>query len=191
MSDTVELAVRMARISDAEGIARVYVESWQETYAGILPTSALAKMSVSDQARQWRAMITASSLQSPVFVAASAEGTVYGFASAGPARDLSFGFDAEVYTLYVAPGFTGQGLGRELLSSVFRLFSKASYRKMIIWALAANPSRYFYEAMGGRLIAERQHPVWGASYSEVAYGWDALTLKPPARKLSAFPTRDG
>lgn len=178
MNDTVDIGIRMARPSDAPGIAGIYVDSWRETYAGILPTAALARMSKTDQERTWDRTIQQSSLRSPVFVAADADATLFGFASAGPNRDHSLAYDAEVYTLYVAPGFTGQGIGTAMLSAVFRLLSKAPCKGIVIWALADNPSRFFYEAMGGKLVAERRHPVWGASYREVAYAWEALELSP-------------
>lgn len=184
MSDTIDIGIRMARATDADSIADIFVDSWQETYAGILPTTALSRMSRSDQKHQWTRTIHQSSLRSPVFVAADADANIYGFASAGPSRDLILPYDAEIYTLYIAPGFTGQGLGTALVQSVFRLFSKSSYRSVIIWALAENPSRFFYEAIGGKPVAERQHPVWGEAYREIAYGWSELNMHPRSRLSS-------
>ncbi|MEQ1754046.1 MAG: GNAT family N-acetyltransferase [Micropepsaceae bacterium] len=185
MNDTVDIGIRMARPSDAAGIAGIYVDSWRETYAGILPTAALARMSKPDQEKAWDRTIQHASLRCPVFVASDVGSTLFGFASAGPNRDRSLAYDAEIYTLYVAPGFTGQGIGTAMMSSVFRLLSKAPCKGMVIWALAENPSRFFYEAMGGKLIAERRHPVWGATYREVAYAWETMEIMP--RNTSANP----
>ena len=44
----------------------------------------------------------------------------------------------------------------------------------LLWVLATNPSRFFYEAMGGRRIAERDEKFWGHRLHEVAYGWRLL-----------------
>ena len=178
MSDTVEIAVRLARTEDAAGIASIFVDSWRETYAGILPTRALATMSTEQQERYWSATIRHANLRNPVFVASSAEGQLFGFCSAGPNRDRVLPHEAEIYTLYVAPGHTGQGIGTALMQSAFQFLSRAQCRSMVIWALAENPSRFFYEAMGGQRVAERMHPLWGGSYREVAYGWDTLDLSP-------------
>ena len=182
MDDTIRIGIRLARPADAGEIAHVYVDSWRDTYANILPEAGLLKMSKAEHTMGWARTIKGSNLRNPVLVAADSKQNVYGFASAGPSRDRSLPYEGEVYTLYVAPGWTGQGLGSALLSSIFRLFSKANYRGIIIWALADNPSRFFYEALGGQIVAERDHVMWGKKMREVGYGWPSLEgLKPTSR----------
>jgi len=190
MSEDSEIGIRMARPADAGAIAEIYVDSWRETYAGLLPSSSLTRMSKPDQTRHWQRHLDQANLRNPVFVASDASSNLFGFASAGPTRDQSLRFDAEIYTLYVAPGFTGQGIGTALMSSVFHLFSRSTSKGIIIWALADNPSRFFYEAMGGRIVAGRMHPVWGESYREIAYGWDSFEPEAMARRSnSTFVSR--
>jgi len=46
---------------------------------------------------------------------------------------------------------------------------------MVVWVLAANPFRRFYEAMGGKLVVEKQLESGGQSFTERAYGWQDLT----------------
>lgn len=182
MEESIRIGIRMARPTDAAGIASVYVDSWRETYAGILPDAGLLRMSKTDHTASWQRNIKAANLRNPVLVASDEKSNVFGFASAGPSRDKTLPFEGEVYTLYVAPGWTGQGLGAAMLSSMFRIFSKANCRGMVIWALGENPSRFFYEAMGGHIVAEREHAVWGKTMREVGYGWRALDIgKPPQR----------
>jgi L-amino acid N-acyltransferase YncA len=183
MEETIRIGIRMARPTDAADIAHVYVESWRDTYAGILPDAGLVRMSKTDQAAAWTRTIKQSNLRNPVLVAADTKSNIYGFASAGPSRERSLPYEGEVYTLYVAPGWTGQGIGAALLSSVFRLFSKGGYNGMIIWALSDNPSRFFYEAMGGTLAAERNHPMWGKTFREIGYAWPKLDLARPKQRV--------
>jgi len=183
VNDTIRIGIRMARPADAPGIARVYVDSWRETYAGVLPDAGLLRMSKTEQTAGWTRTIKASNLRNPVLVASDEESNVYAFSSAGPSRDRSLPYEGEVYTLYVAPGWTGQGLGTALLSSVFRLFSKANCQGVVIWALGDNPSRFFYESLGGRIVAEREHAMWGRTMREVGYGWNALELGPPKQRV--------
>jgi L-amino acid N-acyltransferase YncA len=183
MDDIIRIGIRMARSTDAAGIASVYVDSWRDTYAGILPEAGLLRMSKTDHALAWTLTIKSSNLRNPVLVASDEKSNIYAFASAGPSRDRSLPFEGEVYTLYVAPGWTGQGLGSTLLASIFRLFSKANCRGVVIWALGENPSRFFYEAMGGRLIAERDHGLWGKTMREVAYGWSSPDIAQPKQRV--------
>ena len=183
MDDIIRIGIRMARPADAAGIASIYVESWRDTYASILPNAGLVRMSKSDHTAGWQRTIKGANLRNPVLVAADEKSNVYAFTSAGPSRDRSLPYEGEVYTLYVAPDWISQGLGSALLSSLFRLFARANCRGMIIWALGDNPSRFFYEALGGRLVAEREHAMWGKTVREFGYGWANLDLANAKQRL--------
>ena len=50
------------------------------------------------------------------------------------------------------------------------------FSEAIIWVLSANPSRFFYEAMGGTRVGEREERLWGTVVNEIAYGWSDLKL---------------
>lgn len=43
-----------------------------------------------------------------------------------------------------------------------------------MWALAGNPARHFYEALGGVFVASQPVEIGGLTLEEVAYGWDDL-----------------
>jgi L-amino acid N-acyltransferase YncA len=171
LADDIPLNIRMARRGDAGGIARIFVQSWRETYPNILPGEALTALSEKTEMQSWAATIMRQSMRNPVLVAADAQERLYGFLSAGPSRDKTLPYEAEVYTLYVAPGHTGQGIGRGLMDWSFHLFRRAGFRSAIIWALADNPSRFFYERQGGRMVAERLIKVFGGTQREIGYGW--------------------
>ena len=101
---------------------------------------------------------------------------IVGMASCGRSRDPALGFDGEVYTLYVDPAFYGEGAGSALLKSTFAWMRERSYGSCIIWAHARNNARYFYEKMGGHLIAERSGRMMGDPISEAGFGWRRLAL---------------
>ena len=86
--DELALSVRYARPSDAADLARVYIESWQDTYAGLLAHSLLAAMSLKSHTARWRA-----TLRGPgaVLVAEDAGYGPIGLASLGTARDRALG----------------------------------------------------------------------------------------------------
>ncbi|HEY8948358.1 MAG TPA: GNAT family N-acetyltransferase [Rhizomicrobium sp.] len=170
------LAIRLRRANpdDADGIARVYIESWHDTYAAILPPNLLCAMTPRGQAARWRAAIHVRG--EAVFVAEEEKRGVIGMASCGQARDAMLGLDGEVYTLYVDPDYYGLGAGRALLQSSFAWMAERGYGSCVIWAHAKNNARFFYEKMGGRLIAERAGRMMGDPISENAFGWKRLAL---------------
>jgi GNAT superfamily N-acetyltransferase len=173
------LRVRKAKLDDAQTIARVYIDSWHDTYAAILPTPLLCAMTPRGQSARWRSAILARGREA-VLVADCPTHGVVGMASFGPSRDRGLGFDGEIYTLYVDPMFFGFGTGRALLSGCFDLMRGRNYASCLIWAHAKNPVRFFYEKMGGRLIAERTARMMGDAVPEAGFGWRKLAVTAPA-----------
>ena len=167
------LSIRQARPNDAAAIAHVYISSWHDTYADVLSKTLLCSMTQKGQAARWLAAINHREL---VLVAEHEKHGIVAMASAGAVRDRDLGFDGEVYTLYVDPAHFGCGAGRQLLNGTFAELQKRAFRSCVIWAHAKNNARFFYEAMGGRLIAERCAPMMGDTVPEVAFGWKKLVL---------------
>lgn len=168
------MTIRQARLADAPAIADIHVETWRNTYAGVLPDAYIANLSVKERLRFWR-VILARNDHGMTIVAEDAQAGVIGFGNAGPARPEGMpadsDWDGEVYTLYLMPDWHGQGLGRLLLEGLFDELRSAKCLNIMLWVLEANPTRFFYEAMGGRLVARRREPFAGAMLDELAYGW--------------------
>jgi len=165
--------IRHAQPADAAEIARIYIESWHDTYPGVLSKALLTAMTHGGQTGRWRAAITQGEL---VLVAEIEKRGVVGMTSAGPSRDRTLGFDGEVYTLYIDPAYYGQGAGARLLNGAFAQLRKRGCKSCVIWAHAQNNARFFYERMGGRLVAERTARMMGDPVPEVAFGWKTLEL---------------
>ncbi len=171
--DEFALTIRLARPADAADIARVYIASWQDTYPDLIPHSFLCSMTLKGQKQRWETVIAR---RSPdiVIVAEHPRHGVIGMASLGPARDSGLGFDGEIYTLYVHPDYYGRGTGRALLQGAFIAMREKRFGSCVIWAHAQNNARYFYEAMGGKLIAERVVHMMGENMPEAGFGWRNL-----------------
>ncbi|MEY4880161.1 MAG: hypothetical protein RJB62_1630 [Pseudomonadota bacterium] len=170
-----QIHIRKARPSDAEAIARVYIEAWQDTYPALLPSRLLLTMTKEGQTQRWRNAITIAARES-VYVAEDELNTIVAMTSFGRSRDTGLGFDGEIYTLYVDPMRTGMGIGRALLRGAFTALGDRKHESCLIWAHAKNPARFFYEAMGGTLVAERTTSMMGIPVPEIAYGWRKLAL---------------
>jgi len=159
-------------------IGRVHVETWRDTYAGVLPDSVLLRMTPEAEGRKWvRAIVEGET----VVVAETGDGDIVGFGNCGAARPFGLPFAGEVYTLYVLPEWRERGIGGMLLRALFDALVAAGYRSAVIWVLEANPSRFFYEAMGGRRVAQRAERLWGVTLPQAAYGWEDLSLACSAR----------
>lgn len=166
-------STRAATSDDAEAIARVYVDTWRNTYAGLLPDNVLVQMSPECQSASWSRTLA----KGQKVLVLEHLGNIIGFGSYGQNRYRRLNYTGEVYTLYVLPDFHGYGLGRQLLKSLFDVMIGRNHNSALLWVLATNPSRFFYEAMGGRQVAERDEIMWGRVLHEIAYGWRPLSSR--------------
>jgi len=171
MSELVVLRPALPR--DADAIARVHVETWQSAYAGLVPADYLARMSVARSSPQWH-RAAARAEKGNDLVVAEIDEEVIGFVSFGPTRTPEMPYSGEVYALYVAIDWQGEGLGRRLLATALEALAKEGHRGAMVWVLAANPARFFYEAMGGARAGERKEAFAGTDLEELAYGWPDL-----------------
>ena len=156
------LVVRRARPADAAEIARVQVQSWREAYTGIIPQAYLDQLSVPSHERQWRRTLGSGTW---AFVA-EWERKLVGFASGGLSR-VRRDITGEIYVLYVLRAFQGRAIGRALFDACHYELARCGHHGLLVWVLADNPSRGFYEHLGrppGRRQRDRprRRPAEGA-----------------------------
>ncbi len=183
------ITVRRARPSDAIAIGAVHVAAWRSTYPGILPDDFLARLSVPRQAAHYDAAIRSSA---GVFVAAASGvdvppgsgSRVVGFATAGRARgEFSRRLaEGEVETLYVLDDWRDRGIGRKLMRAVAAHLAETGCKSCFVWVLRENPSRWFYQRLGGKPVAEAMIQFAGQKVPQTAFVWD-----PIERLLAASP----
>ena len=172
MQRLAEALIVPAGPGDADALAKLHVETWRETYAGLLPAGYLGAMDVRRHAKRWRAQLAASVKPAPVLVAEQRGGLV-GYCAGGQARDG----DAEVFTLYVLKRAHGEGLGAELLRDMARVLRAGGARSLHLWVLAGNVrAQAFYQHLGG--VADRSRPVagWGGGLTETRYVWPSIDV---------------
>lgn len=184
------MKIRRGRRDDAASIGRVHVETWQSAYAGLLPDTMLAGMSDVRQSAWWGQALADPGQARGIFVAEDEDMGVVGFGSCGPVRDPPEGIDVrgsrlgEIYTLYVEPDFQNQGLGRRLLAQMFDQLLKDGCDCAVLWMLAENPTRFFYEGLGGERVGDRIDTLAGRDVEEVAYAWYDLDKPLERRRLA-------
>jgi GNAT superfamily N-acetyltransferase len=169
-ADGIAVIIRLAREADAGSVARLVVDTWRITYAGLIPSDYLAGMAAAEATERWRRAI----LTRGVIVAEAEDGQIVGVGFCGEHRTRLGEYEGEIFALYVDTDSQGGGVGRRLMGAMARHLLEEGIAKAFLWCLRDNPSRWFYERVGGRVVAERTERFAGTDLAELAYGWSDL-----------------
>ena len=138
------VVVRRARPAEAEALAHLHVEVWEDAYTGLVPQQILddRRATLTDRVGWWRTILED---HDRTLVADAPEGLI-GFAAAGPGRDNDVDTELELMALYVRASWWGTGVGYVLFEEA--VGDRAAY----LWVLANNDRAIrFYERQGFRL----------------------------------------
>ena len=157
----------------AQAMAHVYVQTWQDTYLGLVPFGYLYAMSAHELERGF---LNDTQSKRALSYVAEATGEVIGFISGGYARQADDIYDGEIYALYVLKKHQRQGIGTQLVSALATALNNCDIYSMLVWVLEHNPCRRFYERLNGMYLRKKRLPFAGEMLDTVAYGWIDTSL---------------
>ena len=172
------IRIRKAKVNDADGIAMVLVDTMRITFRGIYPEKFLSSLSYGRSRHRWRTIYLAPKSHDSVYVAEDEAKKIVGFAICGKDRDNDPIYAGELIGLYILQKMQRRGIGRRLMQAAVKNLKSRGFSSMIAWVLARNPSRHFYEKLGGEHVQTRTITVGGKRFKEFAYGWKAFDANP-------------
>lgn len=166
ISDTI---FREATVADCPAIAKVHVQSWRGSFAGIVPQTFLDKMSVEKRAQAFEHRFPDDSYK--MYVAEVAGRGIVGFADFGEPREIIAAYEGELYAIYLLPEFQRKGIGERLFRRGVEFLLRSGKNSMYLLTLEVSPYKFFYEKMGGQVIGRKQIEIEGVIYDELVYGF--------------------
>ena len=140
--------VRPATVDDADGIARVHIQAWRETYARLLVPGELDDLEFEPRAHRWAGLIAGEDVE--VRVATLGE-QVIGWASTGAGRGRDAPRPFELEGMYVLARHHGSGVGQRLLDAAI------GDAPAFLWVADDNPrATAFYYRNGFTFDGARQ-----------------------------------
>lgn len=141
------VTVRPAVAEDAAEMAAVHVQSWRETYRGIMSDAVLDDPDLLPRReRFWEVALTDERYRPNRVAVAVRGGRIFGVAMAGPPLDDDAHWPVQLYILYVLEEFHGNGAARRLLDAVVDPAVDAA-----LWVADPNPrAQAFYVKAGFR-----------------------------------------
>lgn len=158
--------IRIATFKDALSIAEVHVQGWKETYIGMVKQEILDELNVPDKEQLWKEISRSPDHQLFIY---TENGVVKGFLDGylNPENNV-----AEILAFYLLKEVQKQGVGRELFQKFYQCALNQGYAFIRLEVFNKNPSRFFYEKMGAKLIAEAELPEFGFGITELLYQWE-------------------
>ncbi|MBD1219776.1 GNAT family N-acetyltransferase [Acinetobacter seifertii] len=158
--------IRIATFKDALSIAEVHVQGWKETYIGMVKQEILDELNVLDKEQLWKEISRSPDHQLFIY---TENGVVKGFLDGylNPENNV-----AEILAFYLLKEVQKQGIGRELFQKFYQCALNQGYAFIRLEVFNKNPSRFFYEKMGAKLIAEAELPEFGFGITELLYQWE-------------------
>lgn len=141
--DRADSTIRTAAGGDAAAVARIYVDSWNAGFAGLMPERRVDTQLIA----RWE-----KDLLAPLphrWWVAELTGVVVGFAGIGPSRDPIIPELGELDTIAVDPSVWLHGVGRALMATALAYLTRDGYSEAVLWTLASyERGRIFYEKTG-------------------------------------------
>lgn len=164
------MQIRKATIHDAQGIAKVHVDSWRTTYKGIIPDDYLNNLSYKQITELWIHNIGRE--DNFLLVAESTEGKIIGFADFWKRETNTMPNSSDLTSIYLLEEYQGRGIGKKLLEQLFLQIKRLGFQKIFVDVLAENKTRYFYEYYGAKFYKSVQIKIGGKVLEELIYIWD-------------------
>ncbi len=159
------LTPRPATVHDINTLARIHVQSWRETYDGLLSAKEIGAKTVAGRTALWQKAFEWGG--SRVWIIGD-----FGFAQFGPQREETWrvkGYQEELYVIYLLR--SGYGYGHQPLSAAHGPEGKP----FTTCVLAGNARACaFNDKTGGKRLTTRSEQIGKSKIKEHVYGWTAL-----------------
>lgn len=160
--------IRPARLEDAEQITQVHIQTWQETYRGMMPDEFLDNIDAKKRIAWHQNNIGQSG-----YMLAEESGRILGFIMYGQTRDSSDPTQGEIWGINLINEAKGRGIGEVLMRRAATELIKNGFQEISLWVVKENESACrFYEVLGGTPDGHSKDvEIGGKNVSELRYVW--------------------
>ena len=162
------MLVRTIRRSDRPHIAAIQAQSWQDSYAGVLPEAYLADRVSEDLERHWRSV----PIQADDIVLVAEVEDIIGFIAVWCRPDPF------IDNLHVKPSQRSKGIGSMLMALAARQMIQQGHKTAYLWVVENNTQAIrLYERLGGICTDRKPKDLFGHAVPNIKIEWpDISTL---------------
>lgn len=164
--------ISRAKFEDARGIALVHVQSWRETYKGIINDKYLKNLVFARRAKRWQEMLSEPKANTWTFVSKNSNGKIIAFISGGISRDKQIRqFKGELFAIYILKKYQKNKIGYRLIKKLCLMLEKRNIHSMFVCVLKDNISKSFYTKYGAEFFKTKKLKIGEQKLVEEYYGW--------------------
>lgn len=167
-----EFIIRKATSEDLRQMAYIHVDTWKDTYSGIIERDVLSRLSYGKSQQNLKFALDKGSQS---FFVAEKNDIIAGFAIGGVSRDEDLFYEGEIYAMYVLKDFQGSGIGKAFIRSFAEEFKKLNWFDFIIWCLMKNSACDFYRKMGGEFKETKKIQIGTKRLTEYGFVFETDT----------------
>ena len=164
-----QLIIRDAKLEDVPEVAKLHVDSWNNTYKGIISQDYLDNMKNNLDKRIER-MKNEFNLRK--MIVATINNEIVAFSEFVLSNEFSkdLDIDCELCGLYVKNEYLKNSIGTQVFNYLHNFFISNNKKKMGLWCVKENKNAIdFYKRKGGVIVSEKKFILAGKEYSEVAF----------------------
>jgi len=166
------MVIRRIQYSDRHHIAALQIESWQDTYADVLPAAYLADQVTEDLKRHWSEV----TIQPEDIVRVAEDNGIIGFIAVWCRPD------AYIDNLHVKPANRSQGVGSKLMASAARNMHRQGHSSAYLWVAQKNRRAIqLYERLGGVRTESALYNIFGHEVPSIKMVWPQISALCPIR----------
>jgi ribosomal protein S18 acetylase RimI-like enzyme len=181
MEASAEYLIREAVLADAADIAKLNIEVWRTTYAGLMDASILDAMEFDTYYKKWERILSMTDGRSRWCFVATVSGKSVGYLSAGINQDNDE-YEATLYALYLLASEQSRGIGIALFSRALEAFRSNGIGSFKLYVLKDNVvGRRFYDRFDPDARADASITIEGNAYCDMLYGWHSIPNVLPSR----------
>ena len=164
--------IRNATIDDIDEVAKLHVNSWYNTYKGIIANDYLENM-INNLDKRIKRMHDEFNLREMLVATIDNEIVAFLEYTLDNIYSKDLDIDCELCGLYVKNGYLKMGIGSKLFDYVKKIFINNHRQKMGLWCVKENTNAInFYKAKGGMVVKEKTFTLADKEYSEVAFVYE-------------------
>lgn len=162
--------IREGKLSDADQISKIKVESWKETYKNLMPDNVLEDITFEKEKEKF-----INKFGKRRIVVYEENDEILGYSFFGKRQNLiqenMADYTSEIYALYIKNDYRRKGVGTKIIQHICNTLKEENNDKVLLWCLKGNQGAIdFYKKNGFEYLKDKAQELNGINVEELSFG---------------------